>query len=119
MEPGNYEAGASYKFSCPVNYELMGPRYGDITRGHTLHCIIHYMTLHRSLSSADCLAGGQWSLGSQLPQCEAITCPAPSPPRHGSVHPGAPGPGQAQYRVGDIVKFHCDTGHMMSGELMM
>ena len=26
VEPGNYEAGASYKFSCPVNYELIGPR---------------------------------------------------------------------------------------------
>ena len=30
VEPGNYEAGASYKFSCPVNYELIGPRYADI-----------------------------------------------------------------------------------------
>ena len=109
VEPGNYEAGASYKFSCPVNYELMGPRYADNTNKRPQVTFL-------PLSSADCLAGGQWSLGSLLPQCEAITCPAPGPPRHGSVHPGAPGPGQAQYRVGDIVKFHCDTGHMMSGE---
>ena len=109
VEPGNYEAGASYKFSCPVNYELIGPRYADI---FTAQCYI----IHTCPSSADCLAGGQWSLGSLLPQCEAITCPAPGPPRHGSVHPGAPGPGQTQYRVGDIVKFHCDTGYMMSGE---
>ena len=68
------------------------------------------------LSFADCLAGGEWSLGSRLPRCEAIICHAPAPPTHGSVHPQAPGPGQAQYRVGDIVKFHCDTGFMMSGE---
>ena len=89
VEPGNYEAGASYKFSCPVNYELIGPRYADIIRAQ---CYV----IHTSPSSADCLAGGQWSLGSLLPQCEAITCPAPGPPRHGSVHPGAPGPGQTQ-----------------------
>ena len=109
VEPGNYEAGASYKFSCPVNYELMGPRYADNNNKRPQVTFL-------PLSSADCLAGGQWSLGALLPQCEAIICPAPGPPRHGSVHPGAPGPGQSQYRVGDIVKFHCDTGHMMSGE---
>ena len=33
VEPGNYEAGASYKFSCPVNYELIGPRYADYYKG--------------------------------------------------------------------------------------
>ena len=116
VEPGNYEAGASYKFSCPVNYELIGPRYEVIfMRGQSSNTSLHVS----SPSSADCLAGGQWSLGSLLPQCEAITCPAPGPPRHGSVHPGAPGPGQTQYRVGDIVKFHCDTGYMMSGESVL
>ena len=63
--------------------------------------------------SAKCGPGGQWSLGSTLPRCQPVLCPVPSPPQHGSVHSQVPG--QDQYLVGDIVKYHCDTGYMMSG----
>ena len=42
LEPGNYEAGASYKFSCPVNYELIGPRYEVIfMRGQSSNTSLH------------------------------------------------------------------------------
>ena len=37
----------------------------------------------------------------------------PSPPLHGTVHPSSPG--QDVFQVGDIVKYHCNTGYMMSG----
>ena len=41
--------------------------------------------------SAECGAGGRWSLGSTLPRCQAVECSAPAPPRHGSVHAVRPG----------------------------
>ena len=84
--------------------------------------------------SAECGAGGRWSLGSALPRCQAVECSAPAPPRHGSVHAVRPGTTVRKYfshnrpifppliedyvqvfRVGDIVKFQCSTGYMMSG----
>ena len=63
--------------------------------------------------SAECEPGGRWSLGSTLPTCKPIECQAPRAPRHGMIHPGFPG--QEVFKVGDIVKFHCETGFMMQG----
>jgi len=84
-----YQTGTSLTFSCPVNYQLVGPR------------------------SAECEPGGRWSLGSTLPTCKPIECQAPRAPHHGMIHPGFPG--QEVFKVGDIVKFHCETGFMMQG----
>ena len=83
------EAGGKVKFSCAPSYESLGP------------------------STTYCQQSGHWSLGQVLPTCQPILCLAPHIPPHGNRH--SQYPGQQNYRVGDIVKFHCNTGFMMQG----
>lgn len=89
VDTETHEAGGSVRFSCPLNFELVGPR------------------------RAECLQHGAWSLGDTRPSCVPVLCQSPAAPRYGSLVSRYPG--QTSYRVGDILQFHCDTGYMMVG----
>ena len=73
-------------FDCPFGYRLTG---------------------RRSLS---CGETGVWS--GLVPDCEAILCPAPTAPPHGSLAVGA----REKYHVGSSVQWRCEEGHVMVGE---
>ena len=59
-----------------------------------------------------CQSDGTWS--GLVPDCEAISCPAPSPPASGelALETGRGG----GYWVGSSVTWRCQPGHVMLGE---
>ena len=74
VDTESHVAGGSIRFSCPLNYELVGP------------------------ARAECLQSGTWSLGASRPSCVPVVCLSPLSPSHGSLLPRHPG--QTSYRRG-------------------
>ena len=60
----------------------------------------------------ECGADGGWS--GLVPDCLAVTCPAPPAPPHATMLP-APA-SQPSYRVGASVRFTCREGRVLVGE---
>ena len=85
-----HHPGGRVLFSCTPHYQLVGP------------------------SSAYCDHSGHWAgIGNIPPTCQPILCLPPPTPLHGYIH--SQYPGQQSFKVGEIMRFHCNLGYMLQG----